>query len=133
MIQIPRWYGFIQAPNSNLQLPVFCDVLRKAYGCVCYFRFKDKEGKKCPFICGKSRLAPISKNTLTIPRLELQAAVLATRMNVAIFDSVTVKINKVFMWSDSKTVRQYIRNENVKYPTYVMHRVSEIKKNTDVS
>ena len=37
------------------------------------------------------------------------------------------------MWSDSKTVLQYIRNENVKYPTYVMHRVSEIKKNTDVS
>ena len=54
-------------------------------------------------------------------------------MKVAIFDSVTVKINKVFMWSDSKTVLQYIRNENVKYPTYVMHRVSEIKKNTDVS
>ena len=133
MIQIPRWYGFIQAPNSNLQLHVFCDASRKAYGCVCYFRFKDKEGKKCSFICGKSRLAPISKNTLTIPRLELQAAVLATRMKVAIFDSVTVKINKVFMWSDSKTVLQYIRNENVKYPTYVMHRVSEIKKNTDVS
>ena len=37
------------------------------------------------------------------------------------------------MWSDSKTVLQYIRNENVKYNTYVMHRVSEIKKNTDVS
>ena len=65
--------------------------------------------------------------------LELQAAVLATRMKVAIFNSVTVKINKVFMWSDSKTVLQYNRNGNVKYPTYVMHRVSEIKKNTDVS
>ena len=56
-----------------------------------------------------------------------------TKMKVAIFNSVTVKINKVFMWSDSKTVLQYIRNENVKYTTYVIHRVSEIKKNTDVS
>ena len=37
------------------------------------------------------------------------------------------------MWSDSKTVLQYIRNENVKYTTYAMHRVSEIKKSTDVS
>ena len=32
----------------------------KACGCVCYFRFEEKEGKKCSFICGKSRLAPIS-------------------------------------------------------------------------
>ena len=28
--------------------------------------------KKCSFICVKSILAPINKNTLTIPRLELQ-------------------------------------------------------------
>ena len=58
-------------------------------------------------------LAPI----LTIPRLEPQVGVLATRMKVAIFNSVTVKINKVFMWLDPKTVLQYIRNENVKYTT----------------
>ena len=38
--------------------------------------------------------ATISKNTLAIPRLELQAAALATRMKVAIFNSVTVKFNK---------------------------------------
>ena len=54
-------------------------------------------------------------------------------MKVAIFNSVTVKINIVFMWSDSKTVLQYIRNENVKYNTDVMHRVSEIKNNIDVT
>ena len=68
---------------------------------------KLKEVKKCLFICCKSRLAPISKNTLTFPRLELQASVLETKMKVAIFNSVTVKINEVFMWSDSKTVLQY--------------------------
>ena len=128
--QIPRWYGFIQA-NLNLQLHVFCDASCKAYGCVCYFRSEDKEATKCSFICCKSRLASISKNALTILSLELQAAVLAARMKVAIFNSVTVKINKVLMWSDSKTVLQYIRN--VKYNIYLMHRVSEIKKNTDVS
>ena len=55
-------------------------------------------------------------------------------MKVAILNTVTAKINKVFMWSNSKIVLQYIRNENVlKYTTYVMHRISEIKKNKDVS
>ena len=54
-------------------------------------------------------------------------------MKVAIFNSVTVKINIVFMWSDSKTVLRYIRNESVRYNTDVMHRVSEIKNNIDVT
>ena len=36
-MQIPRWYCFIQAPNLNLQLHVFCDASYKAYECACYF------------------------------------------------------------------------------------------------
>lgn len=55
------------------------------------------------------------------------------RMIVAMFNSITVKINDVFMCSDSKTVLKLIRNENVKYKTNIMHRVSQIKKNADVS
>ena len=53
-------------------------------------------------------------------------------MKVATFNSVAVKINKMFMRS-AKTVLLYIRNENVKYSTNVMHRVSKIKRNTDIS
>lgn len=83
------------------------------------------------FICDKWRLAPITKNTLLIPRIELQAAVFETWMKTTIFNSVTV--NKVFMWSNLKTVLQDIRKENAKYNTYIMHRASEIKKNTNVS
>ena len=96
-IQITRWYGFIQAPNLNLQLHVFCDASCKTYGCVFYFRSKGKEARKCSLICSKSRVAPVNKNTSAIPRLELHTAVSTTRMKVTTFHSVTVKINKVFM------------------------------------
>ena len=126
-------HDFIQATNLNLQLHVFCDASCKVYGSASYFWSEDKEAKKFSFICSKSRLAPISKNTWAVLCLELLAAVLLTIMKVAIFNSVTVKINIVFMWSDSKTVLRYIRNENVRYNTDVMHRVSEIKNNIDVT
>lgn len=63
--------GFIQTMNLNLQLQVFCDGSCKPYGFVCYCRSEDKRSKKWSFICGKLRLAPINKNTLTIPSLEL--------------------------------------------------------------
>ena len=36
-MQIPGWYCFIQAPNLNLLLHVFCDASYKAYECASYF------------------------------------------------------------------------------------------------
>ena len=53
------------------------------YGSVSYLRITYPDGKiECSFVAGKSRNAPI--RTVTIPRLELQAAVLAARMDNAI-------------------------------------------------
>ena len=61
----------------------------------------------------KSRLKPIGNNTMTIPHLELQAAVLATRMKTTVLDELKLGVSKVYLWSDSKTVLKYIKNENV--------------------
>ena len=51
------------------------------------------------------------KNILvTIPRLELQAALIASRIKVTILDQMDMPIDSVFLWSDSKTVLNYLRN-----------------------
>ena len=45
------------------------------------------------------------KNILvTILRLELQAALIASRIKVTILDQMDMPIDSVFLWSDSKTV-----------------------------
>ena len=75
------------------------------------------------FVLAKIRLAPL-RNILTIPKLELQAAVAAVRLKTSII--AQLPSSKIVFWSDSKTVLNYIRNENRKFPPFVMHRVAEI-------
>ena len=38
---------------------------------------------------------------MTIPRLKLQAAVLACRLKTTILSELKLKVNQVFLWSDS--------------------------------
>ena len=82
---------------------------------------------------GKSRLAPLDKNALTIPELELSAAVVAVRMKVKLLEESNVSINKVYLWVDSKTVLRYIRNENKRFSVLVSHRVNEIRSNSNMA
>ena len=47
-------------------------------------------------------------------------------------EEINFKVHNVFLWSDSQTVLSYIRNENSHFTTYIIHRVNEIRNNTDV-
>ncbi|KAK3730096.1 hypothetical protein QZH41_003649 [Actinostola sp. cb2023] len=61
------------------QVHVFSDASSTGYGAVAYLRQCDNENRThCAFLMGKARLAPIK--TMTIPRLELTAATVSTRM-----------------------------------------------------
>ena len=48
----------------------------------------------------------------SIPRLELQAAVMATRLKVSLLEEIKENITKVFLCTDSKIVLNYLRNED---------------------
>ena len=68
---------------------------------------------------------------MTVPKLELQAALLAARLKREILQALTVTVNQVFMWTDSTTVLQWI-NSNEKQPIFVANRVCEILEYTSV-
>ena len=65
--------------------------------------------------------------TNSIPRLELQAAVIATRLKVSLLEEIEENITKVFLWTDSRTVLNYLRNEDRNFGLFVAHRVNEIR------
>ena len=69
-------------PEDAIALPILCifsDASNEAFGACAYVRWLT-ESNECVtrFIVAKSRVAPLKP--LTIPRLEIQAAVLATRL-----------------------------------------------------
>ena len=74
-------------------------------------------------------MAPMK--VMTVPKLELQAALLAARLKREITQALTVNVNQVLMWTDSTTVLQWI-NTNERQPIFLANRVCEILEYTSV-
>lgn len=123
------WNGFHRTENPNVDLHIFADSSKQAYGAVAYFRAENENEINCNFVMGKSR----QENALTIPRLELQAAVIASRMKCVITSHISFRVDSVFLLSGSQTVLSYIRNENSRISSYIAHRVNEIRENTRIN
>ena len=54
-------------------------------------------------------------------------------MKEKLVKEANVKVSKLYFWSDSKTVLKFIRNENTRFQTYLMHSINEIRSNSDIS
>jgi hypothetical protein len=78
----------------------------------------------CAFVMGKCRNAPIRERL--IPSLELQAAVLSSRLHKLIYNDLELTISRTFFWSDSMTTLQYIKNERRRFRPFVANLLSEI-------
>ena len=118
--------------STRVELQIFCDASQKAYGAVCYLRLVNSEGSvHCSFVLAKSRLAPIKQ--LTLPRLELLAAVLGVQLDVLVRQALKINIESTMFWSDSTIVLQYIRNKSKRFKTFVANRVQFIKDHSKES
>ena len=95
-------------------------------------RLVDENGQvHCSLVMGKARVTPLRQ--ISIPRLELTAAVLSVKMSNLLrgelkFDDVV----EVF-WSDSKVVLGYIANEARRFHVFVGNRVQQIRDSTEVN
>ena len=72
----------------------------------------------------KSRLAPLK--TMTIPRMELSAVVLATRLDRMIKQEISIPTDSSTFWTDSTCVLRYIENKDKRFQTFVANRISAI-------
>ena len=81
------------------------------------------------FAFGKARVAPMKPFTITI--LEQQTALLAARLPQEITKALTMRIERVFRWTNTSTVLQWV-NLIQKQPVIVANRVAEILDLTTV-
>ena len=122
-------------PLNAIGLPTLCifaDAFRDAFGAYSYLRWEKSSGDyECRFISAKSRVAPLKQ--LTIPRLELQAAVIASRLYKTIVDECRLQFEKVIFFTDSMIVLTWIRSQSRGFKPFVSNRVAEIQTNCDPS
>jgi hypothetical protein len=109
---------------------VFGDASEEAYAAVVYLRNTYNSGQVIiRLVKASSKLAP--KKTLTVPKLELNAALLSSRLAAAIQSCITHPIHQRFFWTDSSTVRNWIRATASFYQIFVSNRIGEIQTLTE--
>ena len=107
-------------PSNSLDSPdlhVFADASILAYGAVAYVVWSSASGNKVHIVSAKARVAPLKQTT--IPRLELMAALLASRLARTIYDKFKIKPKNVVLWSDSMIVLAWLRSESTLLKPFV--------------
>ena len=115
----------------SIQLHHFADASSYGYGACSYLRFLDHRGSvHLSFLIGKSRLAPMK--SVTIPRLELTAAVLAVKLDELVRKELDLSLDSSFFWIDSTSVLYCIKNCTKEFPVFVANRLAIIESHTDI-
>jgi hypothetical protein len=111
-------------------LVVFCDASRLAFGAVAYIRWNQRDGNfGVRFVAAKSGVAPLKE--LTIPRLELQAAVIGSRLGKTIQQESRFEFERVRYLTDSRVALAWIQGQTRNYKPFVSSRVAEIQNNSE--
>ncbi|XP_048259935.1 uncharacterized protein LOC124119260 [Haliotis rufescens] len=117
-------------PVNQRQLHIFCDASEKVYGSVAYLKSETNDGSShVSFVAARSRVAP--KKALSMPRLELLAALTGAQLASTLTSEMTIDIHKVIMWSDSTTVLAWLTSQSCRYKVFVGTRVAEIQTLTE--
>lgn len=128
---IPRCYSPNLLASDEIELHVFADAGENAFCATAFLRFRTPSDTfEIAFVSGKSKVAP--QKALSIPRLELQGAVMASRLATSIKKELNLQISKTHFWTDSRTVVGWIRSDHRRYSPFVAHRVSEILDSTTI-
>lgn len=116
---------------TSQQLHHFSDASEFAYGVASYLRVTLGDGSvESTLVMAKSRLAPLQP--MTIPRLELQAATLATKQDELLRRELDLPLARSQFWTDSTTVLRYISCEAKRFQVWVANRITEIRGRTRV-
>lgn len=125
-IRVPRYIN--ARKRAPCYLLGFCDASQLGYAAVIYVRMVDVSADTAVFLIGtKTKLAPVKQ--LTIPRLELNAALLLARWLGRICTTLAPLLNIVGMraWTDSTIVLSWLTVPHESFKVYVSNRVHQIR------
>ncbi|XP_015767481.1 PREDICTED: uncharacterized protein LOC107346225 [Acropora digitifera] len=123
----PEKFGKI----ANIQIHHFSYASELAYGTISYLRLTSEDERVCcSFLLSKSRLVPLK--ALSIPRLELNAATLAVKLDRMFRKELELPITSSVFWTDSTSVLRYIRNNDKRFHTFVSNKLTVIHDGSSV-
>jgi len=124
-IRVPRHINAHQ--GAPCYLLGFCDASQAGYAAVVYVRMLNVELDRSVFLLGtKTKLAPTK--SLTVPRLELNAALLLARWLGHIKNILSSQLDIIGLraWSDSTIVLSWLTVPHESFKVYVSNRIHQI-------
>lgn len=113
-------------PSCRLELHGFADASNHAYAAVVYLRISTpSRDVHVSLLTSKSKVAPIAP--LTVPRLELSAALLLTQLVNFVKTTLDLSSTPCTCWTDSTIVLTWIRSHPSRWKTFVANRVNKIQ------
>lgn len=93
-LQIPRcfWPSHVIDTADDVQLHTFVDAGKDGMAAMCFLRFVKDGAIHCSLVTAKARVAPLKLTS--IPRLELQAALIGTRLSKTVLDALSIRVTK---------------------------------------
>ena len=111
-VYVPRCYNNLNRDVVAYKVHIFSDTFELAYGTVTYLKLLFTDGASTlNFLMWKSRLAPVK--TVSLPRLELNAAAVGVPIAQVIKKEMSLPINTFKYCTDSTlTLIQYITDKS---------------------
>jgi hypothetical protein len=128
-LEIPRWIGYSKPSIVSAEIHVFGDASEAAYGAVAYARLQLENGTPYTILlASKTRVAPLPKKKVTLPRLELLSSLLAIRLGEKIRTSLHTESWKTIYWTDSLVTLGWIRGDPYRWRPFVRNQVETIRQ-----
>ncbi|XP_011861230.1 PREDICTED: uncharacterized protein LOC105558252, partial [Vollenhovia emeryi] len=126
-LSIPRWVGILRSDAPRIEIHGFSDASQLAMAAAVYTRIlADNDTGFVQLVCSKTRVAPLKR--LTIPRLELTAALLLARLIARTTKALELSDTPVFCWSDSSVALTWISAHPSRWKDFIRNRVSAIQE-----
>lgn len=104
----------------------FADASTEAYAAVTFIRVTYADGSvRVQLLKANTNLSPIK--AVSVNKLELNATVLAVRQAKVVREGMKRTVDARFFWTNSSTVRNWIRARASTYEVYICNRVGEIQ------
>ena len=128
-VHLTRTLTSLRYSESSAELHIFVDASTAAMAAVAYLRITHNHSEitETCFLIGKCKVAPLKQTS--VPKLELEAAVIGVRLHSTIVKESSFAINKTQFWTDSQVVPDWIASSK-KQPVYIANRLREIAAST---
>lgn len=123
-IKVPRWLGI--KSSTPVELHIFADASELAMGTCAYLVVRGADECTVNLVTSRSRVAPIKR--VTIPRLELWAAVLAIKLSEFLTQALRLPRMKIYYWTDSMITCHWINSKPGSLTPYIANRVTAIQE-----